>query len=168
MKVGHYLVDPYGIYRVTAVSDKKDQKGNLCPFVSYISAFPADTNQDLLSSIPLANLSQANLRPPLSPSDVTLFFKNIAKPSHGFTYSPNSAKELVYRGEPQLLIPLLHYFWQNKHFLARAESEFMESIFSHLVEEISFVTKKRPSLVEKKLHQILNRTVSVKKAVPKN
>ena len=167
LKAGNYLVDAYDIYKVTAIKDQPDKKGNPESFVFYAPVVLSGNHQEVYSSIPLANLSRANLRPPITADQVKQFFKILAKTTSDFVYSFNTAKDLVYKNDHQLLVPLLHHLWSNQHTLTKSEIEFMEDIFIHLVAEIFFVTKTKPETVKNKLHRILNKTVTVIPAVKK-
>ncbi len=166
-KLGSFLVDAYDIYKITAIKDQPDKKGKDETFVFYGPVTPSGNNQEVYSSIPLANFSRANLRPPLTADQVKLFFKALSKPTSDFVYSFNTAKDLVYKNNPELLIPLLHHLWANQHALTKSEIEFMENIFCHLISEIAFVTKKKPLVVKDKLHRILNSAVSVTPSLKK-
>jgi RNA polymerase-interacting CarD/CdnL/TRCF family regulator len=160
-KIGSFMVDAYDIYKITAIKDQPDKKGKDETFIFYGPVVPSGNNQEVYSSIPLANLSRANLRPPLTIDQVKLFFKALSKKTSDFLYSFNTAKDLVYKNDPELLIPLLHHLWANQHALTKSEIEFMDDIFTHLVAEISFITKKKPESIKDKLHRLLNATVTV-------
>ena len=161
LKAGSFLVDAYDIYKITVIKDQKNKKDKDETVVFYGPVTPSGNHQQVYSSIPLANLSKANLRLPLTADQVKLFFKALSKKTSDFVYSFNTAKNLVYKNDPELLIPLLHHLWANQHALTKSEIEFMEDIFTHLIAEISFVTKKTPESVKNKLHRILNDAVSV-------
>jgi len=161
LKAGSFLVDAYDIYKITVIKDQKNKKDKDETVVFYGPVTPSGNHQQVYSSIPLANLSKANLRLPLTADQVKLFFKALSKKTSDFVYSFNTAKNLVYKNDPELLIPLLHHLWANQHALTKSEIEFMEDIFTHLIAEISFVTKKTPESVKNNLHRILNDAVSV-------
>jgi len=137
---------------------KKDYRGNQCEYFLYR---PLNPEQKYASfSIPVENISKSGLRHLIRPDEVKEIYQLLKKPLPDDTpFDFKSIKEILYLNEPLKTVYVLKQLCANKVATAEKFSanyqDITNKIIYHLSQEIAFVTKKKPDLIEKKIRSLI-------------
>lgn len=138
INVGDMIVDSEQIHVVSKIENDR---------VCYYPLHADSSKGKCTSSIPLSNLSKADIRPILTKAEVKEFLKKIATEQPlevpEFTNrnnNSNSLKEILYLNDPTKTARLLIYFLQHQTAttpLSRFDQSIYEQALTHLGEEIA-------------------------------
>ncbi len=152
VKVGDYIIDYERIYVVF------DRKSDLIYF-----RVAADDNgsQKLTCSIPCQNLTKAGFRKVISRNEAKKIMASLSNARPVLeTFDIKLAKEIMYANDWTRNITLLESIRASNKDVAedsvsRTSKELVETIISHMVDEISFVTGESPKSVHQKIARAL-------------
>lgn len=140
INIGDLIIDSEQIHVVSKIENDR---------VFYYPLQADDSKGKCTSSIPLLNLSKADIRPILTKTEVKEFLKKIATEQPleipEFTNrnnNSNSLKEVLYLNDPIKTARLLIYFLQHQTEttpLSRFDQSIYEQALNHLSQEISVV-----------------------------
>lgn len=158
INVGDMIVDSEQIHVVSKIENDR---------VFYYPLQADDTKGKCTSSIPLSNLSKADIRPILTKAEVKEFLKKItteeALEVPEFTNrnnNSNSLKEVLYLNDPIKTGRLLIYFTQHQTPttpISRFDQSIYEQALNHLSEEIAVVCNIDLNTAKKQLLSAIKR-----------
>ncbi|MFA6519008.1 MAG: hypothetical protein WCV93_05180 [Candidatus Shapirobacteria bacterium] len=157
--VGDYIIDSSCIHLITAI--KKQKSGD--EEETYVFYEPVvGSDKRYTSSIPIKNLTKSGTRKVLTAKQAEELMKSLkVKETTEIEYDSMTAKEDVYRNEPERTVRVLKYFWKNSSTLNKIDSSLMWEILENLCKEVSFVTKKKVLAVKEEMVETLNKHVSI-------
>ena len=159
-RVGDYIIDSEQIYIISKLDSDR---------LYYLPANTQDKNQTVTGSIPLANAISSGFRTLITPAEIKIFFKELAKkqpikdPLEPI--DPKNYKEFICQNDPFKTIPLLQQLWITKNKIDATFSSnnrlTLDAITSHLAEEFALVTKKPAESIKAKILKVLATTFPV-------
>lgn len=153
--VGDYIIDSFGIYRVTDINTGTTFKGDSCTMLCYEPVW--DSNKKYTAQIPLNDLRKTGTRKVLDTSEIKTVMKNLSSEKKMDGFELNVVKEDIYQNDPLKVSAILTYLWKNKEILDKGNKDLMEKVLEHLCREICFVTKHKYNKVRDGVVSLLNK-----------
>jgi RNA polymerase-interacting CarD/CdnL/TRCF family regulator len=145
-KIGSYLIDSNQIYTIFKISDNR------------LYYRPSDkTGQSTVTgSVPQSNVALAGFRTPLAKADIEQFFTALSKSRNiNSPIDQKLYKDIIIANDPFKLIPLIQQLWYNQNQANSTTSnslkETLSSIITHLSNEFSLSTGKKPGFFQAKI-----------------
>jgi RNA polymerase-interacting CarD/CdnL/TRCF family regulator len=175
LKIGDKIIDFGRVYRVFKISKSKSSQGKT-RLIYFRPFYRKNNNQDLVCTIPEDNLSETNIRRPLSKKAIReglAKFSLFSVPSGLINF--DQTKRITSMNDFFAMVDLakdLYYSrkGENKEFTVSQKRVF-NSLIGRVSEEAAFVLAQKPDQVKKKIDLLLRRGLKNKpdkKGVLKN
>ena len=157
-RVGEKIIDSDQIYLVYEIKNQKISASETREYIYYKPL--GSTGPRMTGAIPSNNAQKAGLRKLMSKNEIDEFIKTAKKIKPLEIIDYKIYKDILCLNDPVKTLPLLKALWIKKKEMnetfSRADQEILETIMTHLINEISFVTKADIEIVRKKLQQSLS------------
>lgn len=160
--IGDFIVDFENIYKIINQKDQTDLSGKT---ISYFFYEPVGNSSNQATySTPINNLKSSGFRLPISPDTVKKLYQEAkAKTDQNAIFDLRSIKESLYENNPNKNLSILKQLFlmkkNNVGKFSRTNQEILDLIQKHLSEEIAFVTKETVSEVDKKLTNLIEKSI---------
>ena len=160
--VGDYIIDFENIYQIFEQKKQKNYSGHESEYFFYRSVKNDTQDKQIVCSTPIENIAKSGLRHLIDKKEVINFYQKLEENyNEGDFTDPKLIKEMLYLNDPLKSLNVLKQLFleknKNPETFSRSNKELTDGILKHIVEEISFVTKKPIATIKTKITSVLSK-----------
>lgn len=129
-KVGDKIIDYGQVFRIFKILRQRNSNGGHERVMYFRPFYRSSNNYNVVSSIPMKNIEQTEIRDPLSANEIkTLFIKLKKRKRTEVYFDINKTKDLFKRYDPDSDVRLLRDLWKEKKDKSETFSKNKRDIF---------------------------------------